>query len=351
MTSVESCPPSLPKSAKKKTRFFNVSLRNGIVMSTPAYPEKQAFVAHLARALETSDPEFAWIQFLFIRSDYRAPLVRLKNSIHASKIAIEQPSVDLISGQEHDRRELHRDYYRRADSRMNKVDEIVTKPTITMAIQGMWVCDTESSGSANDLPFDHCADDHDSLAVFQYRDPRMLIELVDRRMVADVSWYLVRYTGSRLEPPSFLVTPEELRSYVHLPAGELAQSLRSLRGGTSTRGFTQGSVEEKETSRNDDGDAISSKLLRLVAVPRMEKAVEDSSVEPLDHLAASTVRTLELVYSGGRTDLMLSAETVGDMRKYAGLLTTVYGGIKLENVEPEPAFLRKLPAVVGLGAA
>ena len=83
----------------------------------------------------------------------------------------------------------------------------------------------------------------------------------------------------------------------------------------------------------------------------MEKAVEDSSVQPLDHLAASTVRTFELVYSGGKTDLILSAETVGDMRKYAGLLTMVYGGIKLENVEPEPAFLRELPAVVGLGAA
>ena len=69
-------------------------------MSTPAYPEKQAFVAHLVRALETSNPDFAWIQFLFVRSDYRAALVRLKNSIHAPKIAIEQPSVDLVSGQE-----------------------------------------------------------------------------------------------------------------------------------------------------------------------------------------------------------------------------------------------------------
>ncbi len=38
------------------------------------------------------------------------------------------------------------------------------------------------------------------------------------------------------------------------------------------------------------------------------------------HLAAPTVRTFELVYSGGRTDILLSAETVEDMRKYAGLL-------------------------------
>jgi len=43
-----------------------------------------------------------------------------------AKTAMEQPSLDLISGEERDRRELHRDYYRRADSRMNKVDGIVT---------------------------------------------------------------------------------------------------------------------------------------------------------------------------------------------------------------------------------
>jgi hypothetical protein len=88
-----------------------------------------------------------------------------------------------------------------------------------------------------------------------------------------------------------------------------------------------------------------------VAVPRMEKALEDSSVQPLNHLAAATVRTLELVHSGGKTDLMLSAETVDDMRKFAGLLTIVYGGIKFEKAEPEPAFLRELPAVVGLGVS
>jgi len=337
------------RKSAKKVRFFSVSLRNGIVMSTPAYPEKQAFVAHIIHALETCDPEFAWIQFLFVRTDYGAALVRLKNSMHAAKVAIEQPAVDLISGQERDRRELYRDYYRRADSRMKKVDDIVTKPTIMMAIQGMWV--SEDPGSISALPFDHCVDEHDSLAIFRYRDPRMLLELVGRRMVADISRYLDRYAGSRLEPPSFLVTPDELQSYIHLPAGEVAESLRSLRGGTSTRGFIQGNVEEKETRSDDGDDAISSKLLRLVAVPRMEKALDDRSVQPLNHLAAATVRTLELVYSGGKTDLMLSAETVDDMRKYAGLLAIVYGGIKFENANPKPAFLRELPPVVGLGTA
>jgi hypothetical protein len=324
---------------RKKVRFFSVSLRNGIVMSTPSYPEKQSFIAHLIRALEASNPDFAWIQFLFVRSDYGADLVRLKNSIHATKVTIEQPSLDLVSGQEHDRRELHRDYYRQSDSRMKKVDCIIAKPAITLAIQGMWV--HAEPGSINALPFDHCVDEHDHLAVFQYRDPRMLIELIDRRMVEDISKYLDRFTKSRLEPPSFIVTPEELQSYIHLPAGETAESLGSLVGGTSKRGFVQGSVagEEKSSGRGDD---LSSRVVRIAKVPENEKLLDEASVQPLVHLATSTVRTFELVYSGGVTEALLSAETVEDIKAYAGLLSLVYGGMKLEKAERQPAFLQGL---------
>ena len=71
----------------------------------------------------------------------------------------------------------------------------------------------------------------------------MLLELGGQRMIEDISKYLDSYTRSRLEPPSFIVTPEELQSYVHLPAGETALSLTSLGGGTSTRGFTLASVD------------------------------------------------------------------------------------------------------------
>jgi hypothetical protein len=330
--------------SKRNVRFFNVSLRNGIVMSTPSYPEKQSFVAHLIRALETSNPDFGWVQFLFVGSNYGADLIRLKNSMHRAKTAIEQPSLDLVSGEEQDRRQLYRDYYRRADSRMKKVDEIVTKPTITMAIQGMWVSDEPDSLYA--LPFDHCVDEHDSLAIFRYRDPRMLLELVDRRMVVDISEYFDRYTRSRLEPPSFIVTPEELQSYVHLPAGETAASLRSLEGGTSTRAFILARIAGQKATA-DSGDGSSSELVRLVKVPKNEKILEDASVQPLMHLAAATVRTFELVYSGGRTEVLFSAETVEDMRKYAGLLGLVYGGLKLEKAERRPAFLSELPAIMG----
>jgi hypothetical protein len=96
-----------------------------------------------------------------------------------------------------------------------------------------------------------------------------------------------------MEPPSFIVTPEGLHSFIHLPAGELAQSLTSVKGGNSTRGFAPDKVAGEETK--DGQMEISSRVVRLEEVPRMEKAQVDASVEPLFHLATSTVRTLELV--------------------------------------------------------
>jgi hypothetical protein len=209
----------------------------------------------------------------------------------------------------------------------------------------MWVCGEEAS-SPRVLPFDHCRDEHDSLAVFLYRDPRMLIELVDRRMVMDISEYFDKYTRSRLEPPSFLVTPDELQSYIHLPTGEVAASLHSLRGGTSTRQFAKGNIAD-EGMDSMQAERISSRLVRLEIVPRNEEALEETAIQPLAHLADSTVRTFELVYTGGETEVVLSAESVEDMRKYARLLTLVYGGMKFEAAASSPAFLRWLPAIVG----
>jgi hypothetical protein len=334
-----------PKDDKRGVRFFNVTLKNGIVMSTPGCEEKQILIADLIRVLETSNPDFAWVQFLFVRSNYSQALVRLKNAIHRTKTAIEQPSVDLISGQERDRRELHRDYYRRAEARMKKIDDVVTKPTITIAIQGMWVGRQDPRQSIA-LPFEHCTDEHDSLALFLYRDPRMLLELIDRRMVEDISRYLDSYTRSRVEPPSFLLTPEELPCYVHLPAGSRVGFLNSLSWGTFGKGLIRGNVagEGLASSRDD----IDTTIVRLTKVPKIEKPLDDRDTEPLAHLASTTPRSFELVYKGKKTDLLLTARTVEDLRAYVDILDSVYGQLKCERSDSLPSFLRQLPAVVGL---
>ena len=349
--------PELPAGSRPrndvKIRFFNVSLKNGTVVSTPSYAEKQAFVGALIRALEASNPDFAWIQFLFVKSDHSSALVRLKNSIQKAKSDIERPSQDLLSGKEHAKRELGRDFYRQADSRTRKIDEMATKPLVTLAIQGMWVTGKGPS-SIEALPFDHCSDEHDSLAVFQYKDPRMLRELVHRRMVTDIGQYFARYTRSRLEPPSFLVSPEGLRSYVHLPTGEVVDALRSVAFGTSARGYTRATVNKDSGGDSSDADQrkdITSRFVRLVTVPKMEAVLEESSIQPLDHLSSSKVRTFELVYHGGHTELALSAETVEDMGKYAVLLDSVYGNLSLENIGQRPEYLRDLAEVLGLGGS
>jgi hypothetical protein len=326
---------------KARVRFFNVSLRNGTVVSTPSYPEKQAFCASLIRELEAANPDFAWVQFLFVKSVHGPALVGLKNSLRRAKAEIERPSLDLVSGEERAKRELNRDFYSRADSRMKKADDMATKPLVTLAIQGMWVSSKEGS-SVDALQFDQCSDEHDSLAVFQYRDPRMLRELVDRRMVTGIGEYLERYTKSRLEPPSFMVTPEGFTSLVHLPAGEAAESLRSVSWGNSARGYDRAKIEEGAKPDAGLREDITSSIVKLAEVPEMEKILEDASIQPLSHLASTTVRTFELVYAAGHTEIVLSAETVDNMRKYAGLLDSVYGDLKLVTAEKIPAFLRQL---------
>lgn len=336
---------------KKRVHFFSVSLKNGVVVSTPSYPEKQAFVAQLVHALETTNPDFAWVQFLFAQADHHANLIRMKNMIHRAKMAIEEPAYSFLTDRTHERRELHRDFYRMADARMAKVDALVTKPTIVMAIQGMWV-DSKDSDLAGALPFAHCSDEHDSLAIFQYRDPRMLRELVERRMVVDIGEYLERFTRSRLEPPSFMATPEGLRTFVHLPVGEAAESLQSIHGGPSAKGYTRAKVKEDEgeDSKPDSGPLgdVTSRIVRLTDVPEMKGILEDSSIQPLDHLSSTTVRTFELLYRDGHTEFVLSSETVEDMRKFAQLLDSVYGELKLEKAEQTPSFLQELPSILGL---
>lgn len=332
---------------KKRVRFFSVSLRNGIVVSTPSYREDQAFVGQLIRSIEAANPEFAWVQFLFLRSNYGPDLVRLRNQMHRAKVTIEQPAIDLVSGQEHDRRELHRDFYRQADARMKRVDDIASKPTITLAIQGMWVEDKDSPKPVSTLlPFDHCSDLHDCLAVFEYRDPRMLLELVDRRMVTDISAYLDAFTKSRLEPPSFIVTPQELQSFVHLPAGEVIKSIHPIKWGTSMINFDRGATGS--AGSREEGNlplAVQSNLLRLVEIPEMNAKLGEESLQPLDHLASERVRTIELVYWLGKTEILLSSETLDDMSRYAMLLASVYGDLKIEPAERHPAFLRNLPGM------
>lgn len=132
-----------------------------------------------------------------MRKDFSADAIGLKRDLLASK-EIEAPRVDLLTGEEFAKRELQEDWYRRADESVKKLDEVTSRPTVLMAIQGMWVGD---ESQVEELPFSRCSDEVDALKAFGFRDPRMLIELVERNMVDDISAHIRKYLGSRQEPP------------------------------------------------------------------------------------------------------------------------------------------------------
>ena len=197
-----------------RVSFFNVSLINANVMSIPRFAQPQRLIGELVRSLEAASPRFAWIQFLFRRVNYSPTLVALKNVMHYAAEQIKTPKRSWIDDSEYDRAELHRDWYKRSAERIKRIDAIANVPHVLLAIQGLWVGDARMLST---LPFKDCHDEFDRLGIFVYRNPWMLAELVERRMVGDVSSYIMSYASSRLEPPSFLITQEEVPYYLHLP--------------------------------------------------------------------------------------------------------------------------------------
>lgn len=58
--------------------------------------------------------------------------------------------------------------------------------------------------------------------------------------------------------------------------------------------------------------------------------------------ASDTVRTFELVYCAGKTEMILSARTLDDMKRYASLFSQVYGELELGKADPSPVLLLDL---------
>jgi len=201
------------------TLFFNVALKNGHIMSRPRYEPEQEFIDNLIHELEQKDPDFAWIQFIFQQVDYSRQLLMLKDELLSYKRFAETPEVNG-KGETRRRKELDSEWYRTVELRCKKIDELMSSHQVLLGIQGMWVEKSEEaihgiSGSLRSVPielstFQSCRDELDSLAVFTYRDPRVLLELVRRRFVTDISWYFRKYSGSRMEPPTLILAQKIL---------------------------------------------------------------------------------------------------------------------------------------------
>jgi len=324
--------------------FFNVSLVNATPMSIPRFSQSQQLVGELIRAVEAASPKFAWIQFLFKRVNLSAPLVALKNSMSFAGVQIKTLKTSLIDGTEYERPELHRDWYKRSAERIKRIDAIANKPHFLLAIQGMWV---GNPASLQSLPFRDCSDELDRLGLFVYRNPWMLAELVERRMVEDISTYVASYASSRLEPPSFLITQEEIPYYIHLPVVKEMRFLRSVAWKQHSPGVREGKVEGTAPATR----AMSSRVVRLQRVPWIGEPLKEAEAGRLSFAASSAVRTFELVSNGFRTDILLSSESERDTAEYVRTLESVYGELEVTPAPQKPEFLQELPAVVGLAEA
>jgi len=328
--------------AADEVRFFNVSLVNANVMSVPRFPQPQRLVGELIHSIEAASPRFAWVQFLFRRADYSAVLVDLKNDMQEAAEQIKTPKKGLISGTEYDRAELRRDWYKKVGDRMKKADSLVNAPQVLLAIQGMWVGDPNLLSS---LPFKDCHDDHDKLGVFTYRNPWMLVELVNRRMVTDISGYFRRYASSRLEPPSMLMTQEEIPYYVHLPILRQTENLTSIEDWVQYSPQAPGGVVEGAKPKSP---AVRARVARLAGVPKIEEPLKENDTERLGILPSLTVRGFEVLFDGGKTEILLSSRSESDMPEYATTIYSVYGEFPIEPSPDMPPFLKELPEIVGL---
>src|SRR5712692_6169090 len=107
--------------------------------------------------------------------------------------------------------------------------------------------------------------------------------------------------------------------------------------GTSARGLTRGQMTKGEkkdgTGKQDDKPPIIGTMAKLSRVPKIEKVLAESEIQPLAHLASDNVRSFEIVYSSEKTEILLSARTVDDMRSYLDLFDSVYGQLTYEKID------------------
>ena len=352
------------------TLFFNVALKNGHLMSRPRYEPEQEFIGNLIHELEQRDPDFAWIQFIFQQVDYSRQLMTLKNELLSYKKFAETPEVNG-KGEPRRRKELDSEWYRTVELRCKKIDELMSSHQVLLGIQGMWVEKGEEAtqgipGPLRSAPiefsiFESCRDELDSLAIFTYRDPRVLLELVRRRFVTDISCYFRKYSGSRMEPPSLILAAEDLGNYVHLPVGNITEHLSSLlpsefdeeehNGGFTTFGVGSGlnSGDSPYAKRRKENQSSIPDLLllpvvepqaeiktpkgnfhisRMKTIPQINQKLDTEAFSRLKHLPSSYARSFELLYNEGRISLLIGSADERDLEAYKGFLVSIYGGFE-----------------------
>jgi hypothetical protein len=401
--------------AGKSVLFFNFALRDGHFMARPVFNPQQSLIGEIIQSLERFNPRFAWIQFLFAQRDYNHLLMYTKAELENYVQLANTAEYDERSRQKIPRKEINAQWYKLAAARIKKIEQMLPKPTVIFAINGMWVANgsnaAKSAYQLQELPFSLCSDETDRLRAFLYRDPRIIRMLVDRRMVTDISPSIYRYNRSRDEPPSLILSPDEIPYYIHMPTGASAKGLSSIRpaahfpvGGTlkarevtplegidtfetsKTDDCAQSSIPEKATvkatrirqleqpqqeTENESGDDQIDRTRRgpsvaaLKKIPTLEQPLEEDEAQRLAQIVSRNIRTFEILYdSEGVLDerfntkavtkvlLSSSSETALDDLEnvYIPSLESVYGKLDYEILsDKRPKFVvEDLPRIVKL---
>lgn len=332
----------------KEVLFFNFALKDGHFMARPVFNPQQSLIGEIIHSLERFNPRFAWIQFLFSQRDYNHLLMYTKAELENYVQFANASEYDERSRQKIARKEINAQWYKLAAPRIRKIEQMLSKPTVVFAINGMWVADEKDASKGvhqlQELPFSSCSDEIDRLRPFLYRDPRILRMLVERRMVTDISPSIYRYSHSREEPPSLILCPEEIPYYIHVPTGASAKGLDSIRPGihfpvggrlkagevtptlgvdafdifglrkddsaptpsteTAAQQFSIVQVlEQRQQKENDEGigDQIDRtprgpSVAALKKIPVLEQPLEEDEAQRLSQIISRNIRTFEILY-------------------------------------------------------
>jgi len=336
-------------------RFFTVELRKGHVMSTPKYEPAQEFVGSLIHEVSLKAPEFAWVQFVFRNLDYHPQLVRLKAELSYYKKYADTPEKKTDSeGKEYtvERKERGTEWYRSIQEKVKKIDAVKSQPTISMAIRGMWVGEVDALVSLG--AFSNCSDEIDRLAVVPLHDPRMLVWLVGRKVLADPAEYLLHYgTMARKSFPELMLTTEDLPYYVHLPAGKktVASLKKALQfGASSTAEKEKVGDEGVPILREDEGQETAvpgegPKVASIAELAELDEPLKEDEAAKLRHLSSNVTRGFEVVYDrrGEKpAKLLLSSRTGSDLIRFEEQLNGVYSRMDYVEEDPIPPYVREL---------
>lgn len=277
--------------------MFYVSLRDAHFMSQPVYEPAGSFMNSLVLTMEAQAPRFAWIQFIFERANVTDGLASLRYY--------------LLHGEDDGST-----WVKMAAERVKALNAMVSRPTVALAIRGVWA--GEERG-LHELPFAHCADSLDQLALFVTRDPYMLVLMQERRTEFNLPAYFSHYSGSRTEAPAFVLMASNLPFYIHFP------SMGNVKWGVHADLPAIGAWNNMASNESRPRRSV----MEVSGVPRLDRALEKDELARLAGLASRTPRSFELMYYDRQTHILLS----GDIERYEQALASIYGQL---NLAPAP---------------